>query len=130
MEDTPKTKRTKCHADHPLPPGAALADILCGGVSSKLTPFHPENIVFYRYLTSDQTYEIETPFQTIHTDFFPFQTSQAKCTYYVYTISDQIGLKIGTRNVHVATAAYNYRFYFESLGVKHLEIPTCCSREE
>ena len=38
--------------------------------------------------------------------------------------------KIGTRNVHVATAVYNYRFYFESLGVKHLEIPTCCSREE
>ena len=38
--------------------------------------------------------------------------------------------KIGMRNVTVATAAYNYRFYFESLGVKHLEIPTCCSREE
>ena len=39
-------------------------------------------------------------------------------------------IKIGTRNVHLATAVYNYRFYFESLGVKHFEIPTCCSREE
>ena len=38
--------------------------------------------------------------------------------------------KIGMRNMHVATAVYNYRFYFELLGVKHLEIPTCCSREE
>ena len=38
--------------------------------------------------------------------------------------------KIGMRNVTVATAVYNYRFYFESLGIKHLEIPTCCSREE
>ena len=32
--------------------------------------------------------------------------------------------------MHVATAVYNYRFYFESFGVKHLEIPTRCSREE
>ena len=38
--------------------------------------------------------------------------------------------KIGTRNVHVSNAVYNYPLYFESLGVKHLEIPTCCSREE